>query len=204
MTPASARRGFYGDVAGSTAVEFALISMLFISLMLGSIDMARFAWEFNAQKGAARAGARYAATHPPVVTQLVDFNAVTSCSLGGGVMLTTGMVPDYTCTSTGSTASCTISGANTCSVGNTASTTNFDAIVNYMRQFNPRISAGNVSVSYKERGLGVAGNPYGTDVSPLITVSLRNMTFRPIALRIFGVTLNYPSVATTLTAEDLS
>lgn len=53
-------------------------------------------------------------------------------------------------------------------------------------------------------GAEIAGNPYGADVSPLITVSLRNVTFRLIALRLFGMTLNLPSVATTLTAEDMS
>ena len=198
-----ARQRFLEGASGSTAVEFALISMLVIGLLLGSIDMARFAWEFNAQKAAARAGARYAATHPPAVTQLVNFDGIASCTgMGGGEAITTGMVPDYTCDST----ACTGSTASGCGLtGNgTLNATNFDAIVNYMKQFNPRISRTNVLISYKERGLGVAGNPYGTDVSPLITVSLRNMTFRPIALRIFGVTLNYPSVATTLTAEDMS
>lgn len=196
---------FLRSECGATAAEFTIVSVLTLVLLIGILDLARFAWEFNSQKAAARAGARYAAVHAPAVTQLVDFDAVTSCSgadLGGGQKITTGMVPDYTCTS----ASCTGTTASGCGLsGNgTLSTTNFNAIVTYMKRYNPRIAASNVTIFYKERGLGVAGNPYGTDVSPLITVSLQNLTFRPIALRIFGVTLNYPSVATTLTAEDMS
>ena len=48
------------------------------------------------------------------------------------------------------------------------------------------------------------GNPYGTDVEPLITVSITGLTFRPMALRIFGITLTLPSVETTFSGEDLA
>jgi len=181
--------------------------MLMMGLLLGAIDMARFAWEFNAQKAAARAGARFAAVHPPVPTGLSSFHPVTTCTslgLGGGEALPSGTVPDFTCTSTAGTASCTSSGTDPCSIGAAASNANFNAIVDYMKRYNPRISSSNVSIKYQERGLGVAGNPFGVDVSPLITVSLRNVTFRPIALRIFGVTLSLPSVSTTMTGEDMS
>ena len=196
---------FVRSSGGATAVEFALISMVFLGVLLGAIDMARFAWEFNAQKAAARAGARFAAVHPPAVTELADFHAITACSglgFGGGENLTSGIIPDYTCTST----SCTGTAASGCGLSGagTLSTTNFNAIVNYMKRYNPRISASNVEIKYRERGLGVAGNPFGTDVSPLITVTLTGVTFRPIALRIFGVNLPLPSVATTITAEDMS
>jgi hypothetical protein len=196
--------GFLRDETGSNAVEFALVSVLVLIMLLGIIDMARFTWELNAQKAAARAGARYAAVHPPAATELVGFSALTTCSLGGGLSIPTGTIPDFTCTSTG----CTKSTGYTCTNINSAtlSTTNFNNIVDYMKTYDPRIAASNVKVVYRERGLGIAGSPssVGTDVSPLITVSLQNIVFQPIALKILGITLVMPSVSTTMTAEDMA
>lgn len=201
-------KSFLKEGRGAAAAEFAIVSLIVISILLGILDMARFAWEFNSQKAAARAGARYAAVHAPAVSELVDLNAiVVPCNLAGGQVLKTGTIADFSCTSTSCAATCptnTNGLSCSCLAAGSLSGANFDAIVSYMREYNPRISAQNVIVDYRERGLGVAGNPYGTDTSPLITVSLRDLTFSPMALRVFGVTLNYPSVATTLSAEDMS
>ena len=193
MSMPKIRMGYAGDEAGAAAAEFALVSVVFLSLMLGIIDAARFAWEFNSAKAAARAGARLAVVTAPVVSQLVSYNAVTSLGLAGGSALPADgvSIPDYSCTST----SCTGSG--------TLVTANFTPIVTRMQQYYPKVQAANVVIKYRERGLGVAGNPFGTDVEPLVTVSLQNITFRPLSLRLFNVTFTLPSVETTFSGEDL-
>ena len=68
---------------------------------------------------------------------------------------------------------------------------------------NPRIQASNVEVKYSGSGLGFAGDPNGSDISPLVTVSLINMNFNPVTGLRIG-TLPMPGFSTTLTSEDLS
>ena len=50
------RRGFLREDTGAAAVEFALVALLFFSMVLGIIDLARFAWEMlvRLQDGRAR------------------------------------------------------------------------------------------------------------------------------------------------------
>jgi Flp pilus assembly protein TadG len=50
---------------GGAAVEFALILPSMIGLVLGCIDFGRFAYDYEAVKHAASAGALYAAMNPP-------------------------------------------------------------------------------------------------------------------------------------------
>lgn len=199
------RNGFARDEHGATAVEFAIVCLLVIVVLLGIIDMARFAWEYNSQKAAARAGARYAAVNAPVVSELVTFDAVTQCNIPGGDPIPTGAVSDFTCTSTACNKT-TGTTAGTCISTGTLVSANFTKIVTAMQRYDPRISASNVVIQYRERGLGIAGVPSSivpTDASPLITVSLQNITFSPIALKVFGVSFTMPSVSTTFTAEDM-
>lgn len=186
-------RTFLKDERASTAAEFGLVSVFFIGMMLGVIDMARLAYEVNSAKAAARQGARVAVVSLPAVSQLVDFDAVSACSIPGGQPIPADgtCVPDYTCTST----SCTNSG--------TLVPANFTKVVNAMRGYYGRVQAANVVIKYQHRGLGTAGF-IGSDIEPLITVRLVNLTFQPISLQIFGVApIPIPSVATTLTAESL-
>tara|TARA_R110000782_G_scaffold268689_1_gene365619 strand:- start:152193 stop:152426 length:234 start_codon:yes stop_codon:yes gene_type:complete len=70
-----------------------------------------------------------------------------------------------------------------------------------MQLFKNNIAAANVVIDYDFSGLGFAGDPNGPDVSPLVTVKVRDMTFSPLFL--FGTTtLNLPDFAATLTMED--
>jgi len=176
---------------GSMAVEFSIVGILFLIVALAVIDMSRLAWELNSAKAAARAGARLAVVSLPVATQLADYDAVSTLGLPGGSAVPAGAVPDYVCTSSG------------CSNGGTLDTTTFNAIVTRMKRYYGRLTAANVVIEYRHRGLGVAGF-IGPDVEPLVTVKVRNLTFRSASLQIFGVTgLTVPSVTTTLTGESL-
>ena len=48
---------------GSTAVEFALIAVMFVILLMSIVEIARLMLVFNSVANAARAGARYAIVH---------------------------------------------------------------------------------------------------------------------------------------------
>lgn len=184
-------KGFIRDQQAHTAVEFGLVSLVFISSMLGIIDMGRLAYEMNAAKAAARHGARVAVVSLPAVAELIDFDAVTDCSISGGQPIPTDgscVAEQYTCTSGG------------CGAG-TLAPANFNAIVAAMQGYYPRLQPANVEILYRHRGLGTAGF-IGSDVEPLVTVRVVGLTFQAISLQIFGVgALPIPSAATTLTAE---
>jgi hypothetical protein len=72
-----------------------------------------------------------------------------------------------------------------------------------MQYMLPQIDASNVTIEYRGSGLGFAGDPNGSEISPLVTVKLSGVAFRPLTwLSVNWLTL--PSFSTTLTAEDLS
>ena len=81
--------------------------------------------------------------------------------------------------------------------------TAFTNIVNRMRLMKPDIAANNVTVDYRGSGLGYAGDPNGMEVSPLVTVKLTGVKFKPLTLLTLA-NVNMPDFATTLTSEDSS
>ena len=185
--------------AGATAVEFALICLVFLGLMLGIIDAGRLAWTLNIDKAATRSGARLAAVSPIVATWLqMPFSG---CVNGNGQRLQTAGMPTMTCSATGCMA-----GAGGASCGppltTVADQVTFQAIVDRMRQFDSRIQPANVEIEYDPVGLGVVGDPAGCDASPLVTVRLRNMTFSAGSLQVFGLAdFTLPSMSSALTSE---
>ena len=193
-------RRFLGDKRGSSAAEFGLLSVLFIGMFLGIIDMGRYAWEFNSAKAATRAGARLAVVSLMLPTYLQSYNALTSCAsvTGNGQTVPASCVPTFTCS--GATLTCPNAGG----LNTAMDTTTFTKILNQMKAYYPRVAAANVVVEYKHVGLGVSGNPYAPDVEPMITVKLTNLQFRPVALRLFGnITFDIPPVRSTLSGESL-
>jgi len=73
-----------------------------------------------------------------------------------------------------------------------------------MTMMYPKIADTNVEVEYKNVGLGFAGNPDGADVSPMVTVKLKGLTFHPITCFVFPCSIPMPDFSASLTAEDLS
>lgn len=78
----------------------------------------------------------------------------------------------------------------------------FRAIVDRMRLFMPQIDYDNVDLVYSSSGLGYAGDPNGADLSPLVTVQLKDLQFRPLTALLLA-TFTMPDFTTSLTAEDL-
>lgn len=195
-TPRTLRK-FLTDRSGAAAAEFAMVSVLFLGLMVGTIDVSRLLWELNSAKAATRAAVRLAVVSMPIADDLADYDAVTSLGLpaGSNVPVSAG-VPTYTCTGTGTSV--------TCSTGN-GDFAAFDAIVTRMQDYYGRIEHENVVVEYRPIGLGFAGNPYGPDVEPLVTVRITGLQFAPGVLQAFGLDpFNIPPVASSLSGEDLA
>jgi hypothetical protein len=71
-----------------------------------------------------------------------------------------------------------------------------------MQQIDPAITQANVRIDYDNAGLGYAGDPNGADVAPLVTVSLRDLQFKPMTLFLFNTNLPVPSASYSLTLED--
>jgi Flp pilus assembly protein TadG len=194
--PTSARL----DCRGSGAAEFTLVLPLLLILLFGLIDGGRFAWEYNRAEKATQVGARMAVVTDVVSTGLRD-NTYVGVNVGGNTLKGGDTIPlaalgTITCDS----SSCACTGACT---GITAgrNATAFTNLVNRMRQIKPDIDEANVRILYRGSGLGYAGDPNGMEMSPLVTVELTGLEFRPLtSLTLATVTM--PSFATTLTAED--
>jgi hypothetical protein len=81
-----------------------------------------------------------------------------------------------------------------------------------MKFMVPRLTYEQVAVDYRSSGLGFAGDPNGMDISPLVTVRIRDdqaladnkrLKFTPLTSFAF-VAFNLPAIETTLSAEDLN
>ncbi len=181
------------DARGTTTIEFALVAALFFTLILGIIDFARAMWEWNAAAKAAQAGARFAVATNPIA---LDFKEFSGLALG----LRTGSK-----ISMGALGTATV----TCDDGGCAGDpTRMDAaafatLVARMRRVNDRIAAGNVVVEYRHVGHGFVGNSLGPDLTPAITVRVRDLSFQFVTPGLAGiVSIAMPDFAATLVGED--
>ena len=198
-------RSLWKDTRAASAAEFGLVVPLLTLLLFSVIDAGRFMWEYNRAEKATQAGARMA-----VVTNVVAGGMITPNYVGqtyGGTTLTQGdRIPASALgTVTCNSSSCTCSGTCPAGVPGTFNSASFNAIVQRMQYMAPTIQASNVQIEYRGSGLGFAGDPDTTrpQISPLVTVKLTGMTFRPLAFMTFAA-FAMPDFATTLSAEDLS
>lgn len=196
------------DAKGTSAAEFALVLPAVIFLLLAIIDVGRFVWAINRAEKATQVGARWA-----VVTDLVPGKGLSngleqySFAISGGITqgspVPASAFPGVSCQSTGSTVTCTCASGGTCAFATTPDATTFRNIVVRMKTIKQDIGEANVVVDYRNSGLGYSGDPNGPDVAPIINVRLRNMTFRPLSLLVFGVaSLPMPTFSYSLTMED--
>ena len=201
-------RRLWRDPRAAGAAEFALVLPLMLLFLLGIIDAGRYMWNINQAEKATQTGARWA-----VATDIIpgagydDGLAGYSFAVDGGV--TQGTVVDSTAFP-GVNCTADVDGNLSCSCPSscdfeTATDSGgqeaFDAMVARMQQIYPALDASDVSISYANSGLGYSGDPNGSDVDPIVTVSLTGMPFRPIFLgTIFDAGL--PDLSYSLTMED--
>jgi Flp pilus assembly pilin Flp len=189
------------DERGATAAEFGLVALVFVSLIIGSIDLSRQIWEVNTTKTAVREAARLAAVNEMASVWLQNLDPITSGLVAGnGDPVPAGSIALVTCS--GATNTCTGAGVTNTAINATV----MNALLAKMRAFNPRIRLSNIRVSYRHVGLGFAGNPFGPDVEPEISVWLEGFTLTPGPLRLISnsATIPLPKMISTVTAEDMS
>lgn len=199
------------------AAEFALVVPAFLVFLLGTIDVGRFIWAVNENAKAVQIGARWAvatdiipggdvgcATTPPPASAGMKCY---SYAIHGGILQGTTVpeadFPTTVCSAASDAASlaCTCTGCPFDTSVDGAGLAAFNALATRMHRIQPRIDADNIVITYEWSGLGYAGDPNGPDVSPMVTVALRNMEFRPIFLGGM-VAVGLPGGAYGLTMED--
>lgn len=192
---------FGSDRSGTSAAEFAMVLPLLLLFLLGLIDAGRFMWECNRAEKATQMGTRFAVATDPVASGLTSYSFATTGEVAAGSSVPTANFDKATCDN--SSCSCSASTGAFCdSVGYNG--TAFSNTVARMAAMYPPIQASNVQVEYRNAGLGFAGNPDGPDVSPLVTVRLSGLTFRPISMLFLSTSLPMPGFDATLSLEDAS
>ncbi len=194
----SAFRRLLRSEAAASAAEFALVLPLLLLLLFGVIDAGRFMWEYNEAEKATQMGVRYAVVTDPVLNGLYNYSFSISGGITQGSAVPTTSFDTATCDD--STCSCS-PGGGFCSA-TSRNATAFTNLVTRMNYMYPQIAANNVQIQYKNVGLGFAGDPDGPDVSPLVTVNLRNLQFRPITCLVFACSITMPDFRAALTLED--
>jgi len=190
----------------ASAAEFALVIPLLLLFIFGIIDVGRFMWEVNQAEKATQVGARMAIVTNPVSSGLVEADFASS-TLPAGSLIPADALGNLVCSSTAcACADCPIS------IGAGVNSAAFTALVTRMAQIKPGITAANVEVTYRGSGFGYAGAaasgtgggsapPETMEISPLVTVSLKDVEFTPITSLLLA-SIDLPAFSTTLTAED--
>ena len=164
-------------------------------------------WAVNSAEKATQVGARVAVVTSPVSPGLVDADFA-SDDVPAGELIPASELGSLTCTS----SECTCAGA--CPVDDgSVDPDAFATIVTRMSYIYPAIQADDVTVIYRGSGFGFAGTPIAggggggavetMEISPLVTVELSGLTFRPITTLLLAE-LTLPTFTTTLTSEDAS
>ena len=200
-------RNLARSTSGATGAEFALVLPLFLILLFGIIDAGRFLWQYNQAEKATQVGARVAIVTNVLSSGLHDEDytgqTVDGVTIAPGGVIPAGALGRMVCTNTG--CSCNVSdGAKApCPNPGTFDSDTFNnVLLARMQQIDPTIKAENLVVSYSGSGLGFA-SPGEMEISPLTTVSLRDMKFVPITSLLFAQ-IPMPKLSATLTSEDAS
>ena len=206
-----AARQLLKSTSGASAAEFGLVLPLFLVLLFAVIDGGRFMWESNEAEKATQIGARIAIVTDVLAPGLRDEDyagkTVSGTTLKPGDLIPAAALGSVLCTSTGCICE---SGTCPTSLG-TMNAAAFTALVTRMKQMYPSIASTNVQIRYQGSGFGIAEASAGggggateqMEISPLITVTLTGVQFRPLTT--FALkSATMPDFSTTLTAEDAS
>ncbi|GAA4641440.1 hypothetical protein GCM10023115_00110 [Pontixanthobacter gangjinensis] len=199
-------RRFSKDTRATTAAEFAMILPLALLMMFGVIDVGVYAWTLNEYEKATQMGARYAVVtnvlSPALSTQTyIGFTCDNGQVLAASDRICGEALGAVICT--GAVCTCD-SSAGTCPSGSLspADSADYDALVARMRQFQPRIPDGSVSVEYRGSGIGFAGDPNKPEIAPIVTVRVNNVNYSSIVLSPLGGQVPLPDFSYSLTLED--
>lgn len=183
----------------ASSAEFALVLPLLLVLLFGVIDAGRFMWEYNRAEKATQMGVRFAVVTNMVPSGLSSYSFAVTDGIAQGTAVPTANFEHAACNN----VDCSDCAGSVCgSIGYDG--TAFQNIVTRMSTMYPPIAPSNVTVTYKNVGLGFAGNPDGPDVSTLVTVALKGLKFHPITCLVFRCSISMPNFRAALTLEDAS
>jgi TadE-like protein len=192
-------RAFLSDENGGPAAEFGMVLPLVLIFLFGIIDVGRYMWDINQSEKATQTGARWAAATGILVEDLAEYSFAVDGGIVQGELIDETSFPGVNCTENG----CGCVSGGTCDFDDaTLDDTSFDALIQRMSEIKPDIGSDNVVINYSWSGLGFAGDPNGPDVSPIVTISLTGMEFRPLLLQLFGGAVSLPNYSYSLTMED--
>lgn len=179
---------------GTTSVEFAIVTSAFLLLLFGIFDFGRIFWVWNSAAQATERGARLAVVSDIVPSGLQNFDCLIAANGNGALCPVSAVSPNPVI--------CTVSGCNGYGPLNA---TAFNNIVTEMQKHSADIQPANVQIEYRHIGMGLSGNPFGSDIAPMVTVKLQGMIFDFVVPGFSGLTsINLPEFKTTLTGEDNS
>ena len=184
-----------------SAVEFALVAVVFFLFVFGIIDFSRALWEWNMAARATQAGVRFAVVSDPVANEIKTFNGLSLTPPVGN-----GLSVPLASFNGGNPVVCQKSGATGgCSTGWTYNDAAFQAIVLRIQAIYSQITDQDVIIEYEHIGLGFSGNPFGSDVAPAITVKLKPRAFTFVTPGLSGLLMiTMPDFAAVMTGEDVS
>ena len=189
---------FIRNQRGAAGAEFALITVVFAGLLLGIIDFGRALWEYNEAQKACQVGVRFAIANNIIASNLMTYDGVAD----GYNALDPIPISEFPTPIVCNDSNCTPDEGYEAAA--------YDAIYDIMGAHYPRLgTAANpnsqaiVEVTYEHIGMGKAGNPYGPDVWPLTTVSIRGLQFE-FSTPLIGAVLplEFPRCSAALTGED--
>lgn len=204
----TSRATLISDENGGPAAEFALVLPVMLAFLLGIVDVGRYIWEYNLAEKATQMGTRYAVATDMVASGLAGYSFSNSCGVPQGDAISSGQFPGITCVGGGSvsspTAVCTLNAASSCAtaIPTTSNAVALGNIVTRMRNFKSDITPANVTVTYGSSGLGFAGDPNGSDVAPIVTVTVTGLRFQPVTGMLFNRSLVMGNFSYSLTMED--
>lgn len=204
-------RSFLRDTRAASAAEFALILPIAILFLLGLIDVGRYVWEFNKAEKASQVGARWAAATDYVPGVLNSYSFATTGAVPQGDVVPQAKFPGIRCeiATTGNGGNQTSQLACTCKAASTASnfcsdtqpnSTAFNLLAGRINEIYSRAGSNDLQIDYDWSGLGYAGDPNGSDVAPIITVTIKPRRF-PLWFML-GRTVPFPDARYTITGED--
>lgn len=193
--------------SGATAAEFAIVLPLFLILFFGIIDGGRYLWQYNQAEKATQVGVRMAVVTNVLSSGLesADYTGVTvdGVKIQPGAVIPKDAFGTMVCTSAGCTCDTSKGAVDPCPDPGTFDSATFNnVLLARMQQIDPAIKAENLVVRYSGSGLGFASAGQ-MEISPLTTVTVTGMEFKPITSFLF-LHITMPDLSATLTSEDAS
>lgn len=183
---------------GSSAAEFAIVLPLLLFFLLGIIDVGRVMWLLNSTEKATQMGVRMAVVTDMIPGGLSSTDYGSTLGQGASVASAFGAAR---CQKSGGAVSCSCT-TTPCPTLTPVNSNAFDAIVQRMDAMLPLITGDDVTIDYKNSGLGYAGDPNGADIAPIVTVTVTNLSFTPLVGQFFGASFALPPISASLTLED--